>query len=85
MLKNPRSATINESLDRLAEGGIAIHAQVVLCPGINDGEQLKKTITDLENEGLIRTEQNRVRLSRKGMSFLDSITAMFTSQEIFPH
>ena len=41
-----------------------------------------QTITELENEGMIQKEQNRVRLSRKGMSFQDSVTAMFTSQDI---
>jgi oxygen-independent coproporphyrinogen-3 oxidase len=44
----------------------------------------QETIAELENEGLIRTEQNRVRLSRKGMSFLENVTAMFTNQEIYP-
>lgn len=32
---------------RLIEGGITIHAQVVLCPGINGGVHLERTITDL--------------------------------------
>jgi putative radical SAM enzyme (TIGR03279 family) len=31
----------------MIDAGIEIHAQVVLCPGINDGEVLKKTIYDL--------------------------------------
>ncbi len=47
MLKNPRSAKIGEHLDRLAEGGIRVHAQVVLCPGVNDGAILQQTIDDL--------------------------------------
>ena len=47
MLKNPRSAEIGEHLDRLAEGGIRVHAQVVLCPGVNDGAILQRTIDDL--------------------------------------
>lgn len=34
-------------LHRLADGGIEIHTQVVVCPGLNDGEALKKTIADL--------------------------------------
>jgi oxygen-independent coproporphyrinogen-3 oxidase len=42
----------------------------------------KETIADLKKEGRIKVEQNRVRLTREGMFFLDSITAMFTSQEI---
>ena len=31
----------------LAEKGIELHAQIVLCPTINDGEVLKRTIDDL--------------------------------------
>jgi putative radical SAM enzyme (TIGR03279 family) len=51
MLINPKSALIGENLDRLAEGGIQVHAQVVLCPGINDGETLERTIEDLYTRG----------------------------------
>ncbi|MFV1987291.1 MAG: DUF512 domain-containing protein [Gemmatimonadota bacterium] len=51
MLKNPRSAKINEDLDRLADGGIVIHAQVVLCPGVNDSHILERTISDLYARG----------------------------------
>lgn len=51
MLRNPRSAEINDHLDRLAEGGIRIHAQVVLCPELNDGEVLERTIRDLYARG----------------------------------
>ncbi|MFO7577179.1 MAG: DUF512 domain-containing protein [Pelovirga sp.] len=34
-------------LQRLSAGGIELHCQIVLCPGINDGPVLKQTITDL--------------------------------------
>lgn len=51
MLKNPRSANVNEDLDRLAGGGILVHAQVVLCPELNDGIHLARTITDLYERG----------------------------------
>ncbi len=51
MLKNPRSADIGQHLNRLAEGGIQVHAQVVLCPGVNDGSILQKTIDDLYGRG----------------------------------
>lgn len=36
-------------LSRLVNGEIRIHAQVVLMPGINDGERLEKTVMDLYN------------------------------------
>ena len=51
MLKNPRSANIGQDLDRLAEGRIAVHAQVVLCPDVNDGEHLARTVEDLYGRG----------------------------------
>ncbi len=43
-------ADISEKVKRLLDAGIEIHAQVVLCPGINDGEILKRTITELSAE-----------------------------------
>jgi len=43
-------ADISTKLRRLLDAGIEVHAQVVLCPGINDGEVLKKTILDLAAE-----------------------------------
>jgi len=43
-------ADISTKLARLLDAGIEVHAQVVLCPGINDGEVLKKTIMDLAAE-----------------------------------
>jgi oxygen-independent coproporphyrinogen-3 oxidase len=42
----------------------------------------KETIEDLENEDMLQGDQDRIQLTRKGMFFLDSITSMFTSQEI---
>jgi putative radical SAM enzyme (TIGR03279 family) len=47
MLKNEKLAPIVPRLKQLAEGGITIHTQVVLCPGVNDGAQLTRTIDDL--------------------------------------
>jgi putative radical SAM enzyme (TIGR03279 family) len=34
-------------MEELAAAGITMHTQVVLCPGINDGVQLEKTVQDL--------------------------------------
>jgi len=41
------SRDILETLERLAGWGITVHAQVVLCPGINDGKVLDRTLRDL--------------------------------------
>ena len=34
-------------MERLAKTGIAMHAQIVLCPGRNDGAQLERTVHEL--------------------------------------
>ena len=43
-------ADISAKLRRLLDAGIEVHAQVVLCPNINDGDVLKQTISDLAAE-----------------------------------
>lgn len=43
-------ADISQKLKRLLDAGIEVHAQVVLCPQINDGAVLTKTIEDLAAE-----------------------------------
>ena len=47
MLGNKTAGNIMDKIKVLAEGGIKINTQVVLCPGINDGKYLDKTIEDL--------------------------------------
>jgi putative radical SAM enzyme (TIGR03279 family) len=47
LLKNPRAGQILEQLQWFADHELQIHAQVVLCPGINDGEHLTQTLRDL--------------------------------------
>ncbi len=47
MVRNKKNIDVIGSLKRLAEGGIRMHTQIVLCPGINDGDHLLRTITDL--------------------------------------
>jgi putative radical SAM enzyme (TIGR03279 family) len=42
-----KRADISEKLRRLLDNDIELHAQVVLCPGINDGAILEKTLRDL--------------------------------------
>ena len=43
-------ADIADKLARMLDAGIQVHAQVVLCPNINDGEILRRTINDLAAE-----------------------------------
>src|SRR3982750_1656481 len=51
LLNNPRVPNIVEQLTRLAEGGIQFHCQMVIVPGLNDGEVLEQSLTDLWNLG----------------------------------
>lgn len=51
LLNNPRVPNIIEQLTRLAEGGIHFHCQMVVVPGINDGDVLEQSLTDLWNLG----------------------------------
>jgi putative radical SAM enzyme (TIGR03279 family) len=47
LMKNPKSGTILQQIDRLAEAEIEMHTQLVICPGLNDGEILVKSIEEL--------------------------------------
>jgi putative radical SAM enzyme (TIGR03279 family) len=47
ILGRTKADDLNRKLKTLIGGGIQIHAQIVLLPGINDGEHLKKTVYDL--------------------------------------
>src|SRR5688572_11918814 len=49
LLNNPRVPNIVEQLGRLAEGGIQFHSQMVIVPGLNDGDVLEESLTDLWN------------------------------------
>lgn len=47
MLRNPKAAKIMENLKWFDDNEIPFHAQIVLCPGYNDGEELERTLKDL--------------------------------------
>lgn len=47
LLKNPRAGQIRQQLQWFQEQRLQIHAQVVVCPGINDGSHLEQTLNDL--------------------------------------
>lgn len=48
MMKNPNAGESLRILYRLAEAGIALNTQLVLCPGINDGKELEYSLNALE-------------------------------------
>lgn len=47
MMKNPNSGTSLRYLGRLADAGIKLNTQLVLCPGINDGKELEFSLSEL--------------------------------------
>ena len=44
MLRNPKGATSLRWLGVLLDGGIEVHGQIVVCPGVNDGPVLDDTL-----------------------------------------
>lgn len=48
MLRNKNAGQIYERMKKFAENRIYMNCQIVLCAGYNDGEELKRTIADLE-------------------------------------
>src|ERR1700734_189131 len=47
MLRNRRGATSLRWLRALLDAGIEVHGQIVVCPGLNDGEVLDDTIAGI--------------------------------------
>lgn len=47
MMKNPKAGEALEIIKRFAEAGIKMNTQLVLCPGFNDGEELKYSLSEL--------------------------------------
>jgi len=51
MLRNPNAAKIMDNLRWFKDNEIPFHTQIVLCPGYNDGAELKRTLDDLSTLG----------------------------------
>ena len=51
MLRNPNASKIMENLNWFKENEIPFHAQIVLCPDVNDGVELDRTLKDLSTLG----------------------------------
>ena len=48
MLQNPRAGESIETMRRFARAGIVMNCQIVCCPGLNDGEELLRSMRELE-------------------------------------
>ena len=51
LLVNPRAGLLLDQLGWFAERRLQIHAQLVVCPGVNDGLALERTLLDLARFG----------------------------------
>lgn len=47
MLNNKNAGKVLDYIPEMAENGIVMNCQIVLCKGINDGDELRRTLTDL--------------------------------------
>ena len=47
MMKNKRAGEVLSYLRRFADAGISLNCQIVLCKGVNDGAELRRTMRDL--------------------------------------
>ncbi len=79
MLNNKNAGLILDYIKYLTDKGIQVNTQVVLCPGINDGEILDKTIRELSNfyPNLLSIAIVPVGLTkhREGLAKLEGFTA----------
>ena len=48
MLRNPRAGESLAIMDRFAAGGITMNCQLVVCKGLNDGAELRRSLEDLK-------------------------------------
>ncbi len=69
LVGNPKGADVMAHLERLERAGIDFHAQLVLCPGVNDGEELDRSLRDLASFGprLISIAGVPVGLTKHGL------------------
>lgn len=88
LLGNKNAYPIMPILQRLTKEGIKIHAQVVLCPNINDGPALNQTIEDLLSlgdnflslavvpVGLTQHRNNLIQLEPVGIALAKEVLAL---------
>jgi putative radical SAM enzyme (TIGR03279 family) len=82
MIKNRFAGNVYDRLKRMAEAGIKMNCQIVLCPGINDGDELERTIEDLyklypkiENIAAVPVGVTKYRQGLYEMELYNKVTA----------
>ena len=70
MMKNKHAGEALEIINRFNSAGIKMNCQLVVCPGVNDGDELKRTLCDLtkmENIGCIAAVPVGITKYREGL------------------
>lgn len=49
MMKNPNATNVMERMQEFAAADIKMNCQIVLCKNVNDGEELRRSIRDLQS------------------------------------
>ncbi len=76
MLGNKNADVSLDYMRRFAEAGIAMNGQIVVCPGWNDGDELRRTLTDLMELGVTGCSVVPVGITRHrcGLAKLEAVT-----------
>lgn len=85
MMRNPTAARITEIMQRFDDAGIAMNCQLVLCPDYNDGEELRRTLTDLtalKNVRSIAAVPVGLTRYRDGLAPLEKFTSVRAGEVI---
>ena len=78
MMKNKNAGEALKIIDRLNDAGIAMNCQLVLCPGVNDNDELRRSLEDLtskENIQCIAAVPVGITRHRDGLEQLESFNA----------
>lgn len=86
MLRNRFAGTIMEKMRRIKDANLPMNGQIVLCKGINDGEVLKRTLTDLKplypELGSVSVVPSGLSKHREGLYALEPFNASDSGEVI---
>lgn len=85
MMKNKNAGKVLSVIKRFNDAGIKINCQLVLCPGYNDGEELKRTLSDLtelQNAECIAAVPVGLTKYRDGLADLDPFNPITAAETI---
>lgn len=92
MVGNKSGGQIMERLQYLIENGVTVNAQIVLCPGFNDGEQLDRSINDLktlwpgvESLAVVPIGLTKYMPASRGLRTLNQDDAQRVLRQLTPH